>query len=121
MNTNNRVGKSLGVVGTSIAVLFGSPVLAVPAYADTPTESASAAATRVARTDWHFDAVPIRSALQLLAEEGGFNLVVSDTVTGTVSLRMKDVTWEQVLTIVLRMKGLEQTVVGNSRSFDFRG
>ncbi len=110
----------MGVVGTSLAALFGAAVLPVPAHALASIEM-DAAASRVAKTDWHFNDIPVRSALQLLAEEGGFNLVVSDTVQGNVTLHLKDVTWEQVLAIVLRMKGLEQHIDGGSRSVDVSG
>jgi type IV pilus assembly protein PilQ len=63
----------------------------------------------------------VRSALQFLADEGGFNLVVSDSVTGNVSLHLEDVTWEQALEVVLRLKGLEQHVDGSTRSIDVGG
>jgi type IV pilus assembly protein PilQ len=58
----------------------------------------------------------VRSALQLIAEEGGFNLIVSDSVQGNISLRLHDVTWEQALALVLKIKGLRQQVEGNTRS-----
>jgi type IV pilus assembly protein PilQ len=77
--------------------------------------SASAAQTHAKRTRFHFDDIPVRSALQLLAEEGGVNLVVSDSVTGNVSLHLEDVTWEQALAVVVRLKGLDLRVVGDSR------
>lgn len=74
--------------------------------------------TRAQRTRYHFDNIPVRSALQLLAEDGGFNLVVSDAVAGTITLRLDDVTWEQALAVVLRMKGLGLRVLGDSRVVD---
>lgn len=74
-----------------------------------------ATAAPAARTRYHFDDIPVRSALQLLAEEGNVNLVVSDTVGGSISLHLEDVTWEQALAVVLRLKGLEMRVLGNSR------
>lgn len=76
------------------------------------------AAARAERTHFHFDNLPVRSALQLLAEDGGFNLVVSDAVAGTITLRLDDVTWEQALAVVLRMKGLGLRVLGDSRVVD---
>ena len=76
---------------------------------------ASAAPREAQRTRYHFDDMPVRSALQLLAEEGGVNLVVSDSVTGTVSLHLEDVTWEQALAVVVRLKGLDLRVLGNGR------
>src|SRR5687768_333597 len=115
MNTNRRVGRTLGVLGTSIATLFGAAALTVPATALASIE-APAASQRAPRTTWHFEDIPVRSALQLIAEEGGFNLVVADTVTGNVTLHLEDVTWDQVLDVVLKLKGLEQHVGGDTRA-----
>lgn len=67
------------------------------------------------RTRYHFDDIPVRAALQVLAEDGNVNLVVSDAVKGNVSLHLEDVTWEQALAVVVRLKGLDLRVVGNSR------
>ncbi len=68
------------------------------------------------KTTFNFANIPVRSALQFIAEEGHFNLVVSDAVTGTVSLHLVGVTWEQALDVVLRLKGLRQSVDGNTRT-----
>jgi len=73
------------------------------------------------KTSFHFDNIPVRSALQLIAEEGRFNLIVSDSVQGNISLRLNDVTWEQALDIVLRIKHLQQHVDGDNRSVGFAG
>ena len=118
MDTTSRIGTPLAVFGTSIAALFGAAVLPVPADAMASTEAA--VVSRPATTDVTFDDIPVRSALQFLAEEGGFNLVVSDAVTGNITLQLRDVTWEQVLAVVLRMKGLEQRVDGETRTIDRR-
>lgn len=80
--------------------------------------AALAATPHGSRTTFHFEDIPVRSALQLLADEGDFNLVVSDAVEGNITLHLEDVTWEQVLAIVLKMKGLEQQVVGDTRAVD---
>ena len=121
MNTSNRrVGLTLGVLGTSIATLFASAALPVPAGAMASIE-APAATIPAPRTTWHFEDIPVRSALQLIAEEGGFNLVVGDTVTGNVTLHLEDVTWEQVLDVVLKLKGLEQHVGGTTRAIAASG
>lgn len=94
----------------ALALALGLPMV-LPATA----MAAPQAQARAERTRYHFDNIPVRSALQLLAEEGGFNLVVSDAVTGSLSLRLDNVTWEQALAVVLRMKGLDMRVLGNSR------
>lgn len=116
MNQPKRLGRSFGLVGTSIAALFGAVVLPVPASALASTELVAPPGS-VLKT-YHFDDIPVRSALQLLAEEGNFNLVVSDSVTGNITLHLEDVTWEQALAVVLRMKGLAQHVDGDTRSMD---
>ena len=51
--------------------------------------------------------------LQLIAEESGLNIVVADTVGGSVTLRLINVPWDQALEIVLRAKGLDQRRDGN--------
>ena len=56
----------------------------------------------------NFQDIEIRSVLQLLADAGGFNIVVTDTVSGGVTLRLQNVPWDQALDIVLRTKGLDK-------------
>jgi type IV pilus assembly protein PilQ len=51
--------------------------------------------------------------LQLLADASGQNIVVSDTVKGSVTLRLQNVPWDQALDIVLRTKGLDKRQDGN--------
>jgi type IV pilus assembly protein PilQ len=111
------VGKWLAatfVVGTAFVV---GVLAASPAQAAAGSKARPAGAPRKGTTSFHFDNIPVRSPLQLIAEEGGFNLIVSDSVTGNISLRLNDVTWQQALDIVLRIKGLQQHVDGNTRSF----
>jgi type II secretory pathway component HofQ len=72
--------------------------------------SGPAGAAGVHKTSFDFRNLPVRSALQLIAEEGDFNLVVSDSVQGNITLRLTDVTWEQALDTVLRLEGLQQRV-----------
>ncbi|MDD1013972.1 type IV pilus secretin PilQ [Pseudomonas rubra] len=61
----------------------------------------------------NFQDVEVRTVLQVLADFSGFNLVASDAVQGTVTLRLEDVPWEQALGLVLRSKSLEQRMEGN--------
>ena len=94
---------------------------AAPADAKVRSASASQPSPRPATTTFNFDDIPVRSALQLIAEEGHFNLVLSDSVQGTISLRLVDVTWEQALDVVLRLKGLQQHVERNTLSVTAEG
>ncbi|MEO8161453.1 MAG: AMIN domain-containing protein, partial [Arenimonas sp.] len=62
---------------------------------------------------FNFQDVPVRTVLQLIAEESNLNIVVADTVGGSVTLRLINVPWDQALEIVLRAKGLDQRRDGN--------
>ena len=61
----------------------------------------------------NFQDIEVRSVLQLLADFTGLNVVVSDTVSGNLTLRLKNVPWDQALDIILRTKGLAQRQSGN--------
>jgi type IV pilus assembly protein PilQ len=60
------------------------------------------------RLTLNFQEIETRAVLQLLADASGQNIVVSDTVTGNVTLRLQNVPWDQALDIVLRTKGLDK-------------
>ncbi len=51
--------------------------------------------------------------LQVIADFTGFNIITSDTVTGNLTLRLKDVPWDQALDIIMQSKGLTQRKTGN--------
>ena len=65
------------------------------------------------RIDLNFQNVDVRAVLQIIAEVAEMNLVVSDSVTGTSTLRLKSVPWDQALDILLKSKGLDKREVGN--------
>ncbi len=65
------------------------------------------------RVTFNFQDIPTRSVLQLIADVSDLNVVVSDTVSGNVTLRLINVPWDQALDIVLRAKGLDQRKQGN--------
>lgn len=58
------------------------------------------------RLSLNFQDIEVRAVLQLLADFTGLNLVASDTVAGSVTLRLKNVPWDQALDIILKAKGL---------------
>ncbi|NUS38149.1 MAG: type IV pilus secretin PilQ family protein [Lysobacter sp.] len=62
---------------------------------------------------FNFQDVPVRTVLQLIAEESNLNIVASDTVTGNVTLRLVNVPWDQALDLVLQAKGLDKRRNGN--------
>ncbi|WP_420599931.1 type IV pilus secretin PilQ [Neptuniibacter sp.] len=63
--------------------------------------------------DLNFQKVELRSVLQIIAEVAELNLVVSDTVSGNITLRLKNVPWDQALDIILQANGLDKRTVGN--------
>ena len=60
-----------------------------------------------------FQNIPVRSALQQIANETSLNFVISDSVTGDMTLRLKDVPWDQALDTIMQTKGLARRQQGN--------
>ena len=60
-----------------------------------------------------FQNIAVRSALQQIAQETGLNFVISDSVTGDMSLRLQDVPWDQALDTIMQTKGLARREHGN--------
>jgi type IV pilus assembly protein PilQ len=65
------------------------------------------------RLSLNFQDIEVRSVLQLIADFTGINVVVSDTVGGNLTLRLKNVPWDQALDIILKTKGLAMRQSGN--------
>ena len=61
----------------------------------------------------NFQNIDVRALLQVIADFTNFNVVTSDTVTGNLTLRLKDVPWDQALDIILQAKGLGMRKSGN--------
>lgn len=61
----------------------------------------------------NFQNIEVRALLQVIADFTNFNIVTSDTVTGSVTLRLKDVPWDQALDIIMQAKGLGLRRNGN--------
>ncbi|NIP72103.1 MAG: type IV pilus secretin PilQ [Gammaproteobacteria bacterium] len=61
----------------------------------------------------NFQDIEVRAVLQLLADFTGLNIVVSDSVSGSLTLRLKNVPWDQAMDIILRTKGLDMRQTGN--------
>ncbi|MBB4591670.1 type IV pilus secretin PilQ/predicted competence protein [Xanthomonas arboricola] len=86
-----------------------------PAVGGVSAASVTQAAAQIAARGYsgrpvtfNFQDVPVRTVLQLIAEESNLNIVASDTVQGNVTLRLMNVPWDQALDIVLRAKGLDK-------------
>jgi len=58
------------------------------------------------RLSLNFQSIDVRQVLQVIADFTGFNVVTSDSVSGSVTLRLQDVPWDQALDIILQSKGL---------------
>ena len=65
------------------------------------------------RLSLNFQDIEVRAVLQLIADFTGLNMVASDTVRGNVTLRLKNVPWDQALDIILKSKGLGMRKDGN--------
>jgi len=61
----------------------------------------------------NFQNIDVRSVLQVIADFTDFNIVTSDSVQGNLTLRLKDVPWDQALDIILQAKGLDMRKNGN--------
>jgi type IV pilus assembly protein PilQ len=65
------------------------------------------------RISLNFQDIEVRAVLQLIADFTELNLVASDTVAGRITLRLKNVPWDQALELVLKTKGLDKRQIGN--------
>jgi len=65
------------------------------------------------RLSLNFQDIEVRSVLQLIADFTNLNVVVSDSVSGNLTLRLKNVPWDQALDIILKTKGLGKRQTGN--------
>jgi len=61
----------------------------------------------------NFQNIEVRSVLQVIADFTGFNIITSDSVNGTLTLRLKDVPWDQAMDIIMQTKGLAMRKTGN--------
>ncbi|MDP5292233.1 type IV pilus secretin PilQ family protein [Oceanimonas sp. CHS3-5] len=61
----------------------------------------------------NFQDIPVRTALQLIADFNNFNLVTTDSVQGNLTLRLDGVPWEQALDTILQVRGLDKRLDGN--------
>jgi type IV pilus assembly protein PilQ len=80
------------------------------AAAEPPTEMQRGSSGRLSL---NFQDIEIRAVLQLLADFTGLNMVVSDTVGGNITLRLKDVRWQEAMDIILQTRGLTMRQKGN--------
>lgn len=65
-----------------------------------------------AKMNFNFKQIPVRDLLQLLAEIAKINLIISDDVTGVLTLHLQNVTWQEAFSLILKMTGLVEKRVG---------
>lgn len=113
--STNAAFESLAYQTGNEYVVEISPRVSQPAVGAVNATTLAQAQTAVASRGYsgkpmtfNFQDVPVRTVLQLIAEESNLNIVASDTVQGNVTLRMVNVPWDQALDIVLRAKGLDK-------------
>lgn len=98
---NRAVGAAGGkTAGATAATVGQAPAGVARSYSGRPVT-------------FNFQDVPVRTVLQLVAEESNLNIVAADTVQGNVTLRLVNVPWDQALDIVLQAKGLDKRRSGN--------
>jgi type IV pilus assembly protein PilQ len=110
IHTKGEVETSAYQSGSDYVVEIAAKKSAAPtgkaAKGQDPTYSGS-------RLTFNFQDIPVRSALQLIADEAKLNLVASDSVGGSVTLRLVNTPWDQALDVILRAKGLDKRRSGN--------
>ena len=94
----------------SLVLDIGAPAGAAAGATPGPVAGDGPASDRLSL---NFQDIEVRSVLQLLADFTGLNMVVSDTVQGNITLRLKDVHWEEALEIILQTRGLTSRRRGN--------
>jgi type IV pilus assembly protein PilQ len=90
-------------------------IIDVRAVVEDPTKLVQGSKTGYAgeKLSLNFQNIDVRSVLQVIADFTGFNIITSDTVTGNLTLRLKDVPWDQALDIIMQSKGLSMRKTGN--------
>lgn len=89
-------------------------ILEVRPVVEDPTRAGGTAGRYTGdRISLNFQNVDVRAVLQVIADFTGLNIITSDTVQGNLTIRLKDVPWDQALDIILDAKGLDQRKRGN--------
>lgn len=101
--------------GVALWIAFTAPMAtAVPNRVDLiqlpPPGNTPLSAYTGDKLNLNFQSIELRAALQQIADVAGLNLVASDDVQGSITLRLKDVPWDQALDLVLQAKGLDKRV-----------
>ncbi len=110
--------KRAGIAILSIALI--TPLLLTSRFVySAATDDVSAAIaslpqeSRQRTLSFYFQNIEVRALLQLIAKSSGLNFIISDAVKGNVTLNLKNVTWQQALSVILKTQGLTSRQVGN--------
>ncbi len=106
----SRSGVPNAGIGTVQSFPLKSPPSAKPGRKDRSRRDGRYTGDRISL---NFQDIEVRAVLQLLADFTELNLVASDTVTGNITLRLKNVPWDQALDIILKAKGLSMRRMDN--------
>ena len=88
-------------------------IVEVKPIVEQPPQAKAKAGYTGEKLSLNFQNVEVRAVLQVIADFTGLNIITSDTVTGNLTLRLKDVPWDQALDIILQTKGLDMRKTGN--------
>lgn len=88
-------------------------VIEVRQVTQDPKKAAQKDAFTGEKLSLNFQSIDVRQVLQVIADFTNFNVVTSDSVAGTVTLRVQNVPWDQILDIIMRSKGLAMRKTGN--------
>ena len=102
--------RAVGAAGAKPGAATASPSSGVGSTSGSPATGGRYGGRPVT---FNFQDVPVRTVLQLVAEESNLNIVAADTVQGNVTLRLVNVPWDQALDLVLQAKGLDKRRNGN--------
>ena len=110
---NEYIVEIIPRAANAVAATSAQAKPAVGAVAMGQVNSASTVRYSGRPVTFNFQDVPVRTVLQLIAEESNLNIVAADTVQGNVTLRLINVPWDQALDIVLQAKALDKRRSGN--------
>lgn len=95
------------------SALYAAPDEPLVPIAQAPIDEPSMLTYRDEKLSLDFQDIAVRAALQLMAEVADLNLVVSDAVSGRLTLRLHEVPWHQALSLILQTQGLDKRQMGN--------
>jgi type IV pilus assembly protein PilQ len=88
-------------------------VVEVKAAAQDPSKLSQRGRYSGEKLSLNFQSVEVRAVLNVIADFTDLNIITSDTVAGSITLRLKDVPWDQALDIILQTRGLDMRKSGN--------